>query len=130
MRILSLLALAALPFAVNAAKKTSGGRFEKYHSRFQSSAPIKLDDSSYEDLTTLPRDYATVVLLTALEARFGCNICRDFQPEWELISKSWAKGDRKGESRVVYGTLDFVDGKASFQKVCYGDHVLEPLDSG
>ena len=117
MRLPFCLTLAILPWTIQAAKKSSTNRFEKYHSKALSSSPIKLDDASYEGLTTLPRDYSAVILLTALEARFGCNICRDFQPEWELIGKSWAKGDRKGENRVIYGTLDFADGKLSFQKV-------------
>jgi oligosaccharyltransferase complex subunit gamma len=34
-----------------------------------------------------------------------------------LLAKSWTRGDKKGESRLVYGTLDFVDGKGTFQSV-------------
>lgn len=78
---------------------------------------MKLDDASYEELTKTPRDYSAVVLLTALEARFGCNLCKEFQPEWEILGKSWTRGDKAGESRVLFGTLDFTDGKATFQKV-------------
>lgn len=101
-----------------AAKISPVGRFENFHSKLLSSTPLKLDDASYEDLTRAPRDYSAVVLLTALEARFGCQMCRDFQPEWEVIAKSWTRGDRQGSNRVVYGTLDFTDGKGTFQKVC------------
>ena len=100
-----------------ATKKPPGGTFEKFLSKSLSSSPVKLDDGSYDELTNGPRNYSAVVLLTALEARFGCQLCRDYQPEWDLIGKSWARGDRQGETRVVYGTLDFVDGKATFQKV-------------
>lgn len=100
-----------------AAKSRSIDKFEEYHAKSLSAAPVKLDDASYEDLTTLPRNYSAVILLTAVEARFGCQLCRDFQPEWELIGKSWIKGDRNGETRVIYGTLDFLEGKRTFQKV-------------
>ena len=100
-----------------AAKSRSIDKFEHYHTKSLSSTPLKLDDASYEDLTSLPRNYSTAVILTAIEARFGCQLCRDFQPEWELIGKSWTKGDRNGESRVIFGTLDFLDGKGTFQKV-------------
>lgn len=99
------------------AKPRAIDRFEQYHAASLSKAPIKLDDASYDDLTSLPRDYSAVVLLTAVEARFGCQLCREFNPEWELIGKSWIKGDRNGDTRVVLGTLDFTDGKAVFQKV-------------
>lgn len=102
-------------FAV--AKSHSIDKFEEYHAKSLSTAPVKLDDASYEDLTTLPRNYSAVILLTAVEARFGCQLCRDFQPEWELIGKSWIKGDRNGETRVIYGTLDFLEGKGTFQKL-------------
>jgi oligosaccharyltransferase complex subunit gamma len=52
-----------------------------------------------------------------LEPRFGCMLCRDFQPEWDLLGKSWMKGDKNGATRLVFGTLDFVDGKNVFQSV-------------
>ena len=92
-------------------------KFEGYHSASLSKAPVKLDDASYDDLTSLPRNYTAAILLTAVEARFGCQLCRDFNPEWELIGKSWIRGDRSGETRVVFGTIDFTDGKGTFQKV-------------
>lgn len=116
MRASQLLGLSLLPFVAYAVKKPVG-TFEKYHERFLASAPLKLDDASYEALTAAPRDYGVAILLTALEARFGCALCRDFQPEWDVLGKSWAKGDKKGASRMLYGTLDFTDGKATFQKV-------------
>lgn len=99
------------------AKSRSIDTFEEYHSKSLSTAPVKLDDASYEALTSLPRNYSAVVLLTAIEARFGCQLCRDFQPEWEAIGKSWIKGDRNGATRVIFGTLDFLDGKGTFHKV-------------
>lgn len=99
------------------AKSRSIDKFREYHAKSLSSAPVRLDDASYEDLTSLPRNYSAAVLLTAIEARFGCQLCREFQPEWEVIGKSWIKGDRNGETRVIYGTLDFAEGKGTFQKV-------------
>lgn len=112
-----LLTLTLLPILCLGAKKPSGGTFENYHAKSQSSAPLRLDDASYDELTASPRNHSVLVLLTALEARFGCQLCRDFQPEWDLLGKSWAKGDRLGQSRILLGTLDFADGKGIFQKV-------------
>jgi oligosaccharyltransferase complex subunit gamma len=119
MKCSEILSLALLPLLCLGAKKASQGRFEEYYARFQSSAPLRLDDASYDELTAAPRNHSVVVLLTALEARFGCQLCRDFQPEWDILGKSWAKGDRNGESRTLLGTLDFADGKVTFQKVSY-----------
>ena len=118
MWVLRVVIFTILPLSSFAAKKSSPATFERFHEKFLSSAPLKLDDQSYDILTTAPRDYGVAVLLTALEARFGCVLCRDFQPEWDILSKSWARGDKKGNTRMLFGTLDFTDGKSTFQKVC------------
>jgi oligosaccharyltransferase complex subunit gamma len=120
MRWLPILLSLALPFGSYAAKKSASvDQFEEFHSKAVSSyAPIKLDDKSYKKLTTAPRDYTAAVLLTAMDNRFGCQLCREFQPEWDILAKSWTKGDKKGESRLVFGTLDFADGRDTFVSVC------------
>jgi len=117
MRLLKGLILSLLPAAALAAKKPAADKFEQFHTKALSSAPLKLDDSVYAKLTSAPRDYSVAVLLTALEARFGCALCREFQPEWDLLSRSWTKGDKQGDSRLIFGTLDFIDGKNTFQSV-------------
>ena len=123
MRFLRLAIAALLPSIVVSAKKASGDRFKDYNAQQLSiSKPVKLDDTTYNEITKAPRDYSVAVLLTALDARFGCGLCHDFQPEWELLGWSWAKGDKKQESRLVFGTLDFADGKATFQSVCEEIH--------
>lgn len=117
---LSLALLGAAPSALAAAgasKKTAEERFQLYHSKALSSAPVKLADASYRELTSTPRDYAVAVLLTAMDPRYGCQLCREFQPEWDLLARSWTSGDKKGLSRIVYGTLDFSDGRDIFMSV-------------
>lgn len=91
-------------------------KFERYQS-ISRSAPIDLDDSTFDDLTSKPRDYHTAIILTAREARFGCVLCREVQPEWELIAQSWNKGDNPDGLKLLFGTLDFSNGKGTFQKV-------------
>ncbi|KAF2786991.1 hypothetical protein K505DRAFT_288716 [Melanomma pulvis-pyrius CBS 109.77] len=117
MRWFQILTASVLPFAALAAKKPTGNRFDDFRAKSLSSGPLKLDDASYTQLTKAPRDYSVAVLLTALETRFGCVLCREFQPEWDLLGKSWVKGDKNGASRLLYGTLDFVDGKNTFQSL-------------
>jgi len=114
MKLLIAITASLLPFSTFAAKKSSTGRFDTFRAK---AAPLKLDDASYGKLTNAPRDYSVAVLLTALKPQFGCQLCRDFEPEWELLAKSWTKGDKKGESRLLFGTLDFIDGKGTFQSV-------------
>ncbi|KAB5577550.1 OST3/OST6 family protein [Coniochaeta sp. 2T2.1] len=109
-----LVSVSLLSVGAFGAKKSSEERFKNFHTKALSSSPVKLNDASYKDLTAVPRDYTGLVLLTALEGRYGCELCRQFQPEWELLSRSWTKGDKKGESRVAFGTLDFSDGRETF----------------
>ncbi|KAG8532619.1 uncharacterized protein KY384_002496 [Bacidia gigantensis] len=111
------LLLALLPHICHCARKSTDVNFDEYQSKFLASPPLKLDDNSYEALTSSPRNYSLVVLLTALEARFGCQLCKEFQPEWEVLGKSWAKVSKNGQSRTLFGTVDFNDGKSTFQKL-------------
>ncbi|EOD48058.1 putative oligosaccharyl transferase subunit protein [Neofusicoccum parvum UCRNP2] len=115
MRFLSLATQLLLPLSALAAKKTPPQ--DRFPTLRAQSTPLKLDDGFYSELTSAPRDYAVAVLLTALEPRFGCAMCQDFQSEWNLLAKSWTKGDKLAESRLLFGTLDFVDGKTTFQSL-------------
>lgn len=98
-------------------KVSSEQRFNEFHAMAKGGPAIALKDKTFKSLTSSPRDYSVAVLLTAMEARVGCHLCKEFQPEWDLVSKSWASGDRKGESRLVLGTLDFADGRDVFVSV-------------
>ena len=111
-----LLLATALPLLVSA--KSSEDRFAIHNAKQVSqSGPVSLNDASFAELTKAPRNYTVAVLLTALEPRFDCGACRLFQPEWNLLGKSWVKGDKNQESRLLLGTLDFSKGKNTFQTV-------------
>ncbi|KIW63055.1 hypothetical protein PV04_09933 [Phialophora macrospora] len=116
MRFLRLLALTALSLgaAVSARKAPKTSKFDTYSSN---TAPFELDETSYNDLTASPRDYSLAVLLTARDAKYACGICRDFDPEWSIVGRSWQKGDRSGHTRVLFSTLDFDQGRSVFMKL-------------
>lgn len=97
-------------------------KFATYQS-LSRSGPVDLDTASYEDLTSTPRDYYAVVILTATDPRFGCALCRDFEPEWDLIARSWNKGPKPDDLKVAFGTLDFDNGKPVFQKVRFSPRI-------
>lgn len=111
--ITSLISLVHVVFAAS----PSTDKFEKYQS-LSRVASLQLDDDSYNDITTKPRDYYAAVILTAMDARFGCILCRDFQPEFDLIARSWNKGNKPDDLKLLFGTLDFINGKSAFQRVC------------
>jgi oligosaccharyltransferase complex subunit gamma len=117
MRWFQVLTASLLPFTALAAKKTGDKFIDARAKSLEIGRPLKLDDGGYGSLTKGQRDFSVAVLLTALETRFGCVLCREFQPEWDLLGKSWTKGDKDGQTRTLFGTLDFVDGKNTFQSV-------------
>lgn len=118
MKLLQSLALALLPISCLAANSPTPDRFQTYYSQQRSkSASLTLNDKIFSELTKAPRDYSVAILLTALEAKFGCGLCNDFQPEWELLARSWMKGDKEAASRLLFGTLEFSDGRETFQAV-------------
>ena len=122
MRWLSFLTSSLLCVGTLAAKKKADAGvdiFEGFHSKQLSGSPIKLDDASYKKLVAgTPRDYSSAILLTAMDARYACQLCREFQPEYDLLARSWTKGDKAGESRMVFSVLDFNDGRETFMSVC------------
>ncbi|CAZ81880.1 unnamed protein product [Tuber melanosporum] len=77
---------------------------------------VKLNDTLYTELTAAPRNYSAVVLLTALDQRFNCLLCQEFQPEYELLAKSWIARHRSSDG-LFFGELDFANAKATFQKL-------------
>ena len=118
MRLLSFLKFSLVAATALAASDVSNARFNKFLKKSLTSSPLKLDDATFDELTKTPRDYYVLTLLTAMPAQFGCMLCKQFQPEFDLLGKSWINGDKKGKSRILFGTLDFPDGRVTFQKVC------------
>ncbi|CRG84667.1 Magnesium transporter protein 1 [Talaromyces islandicus] len=107
----ALLCTAGAAFAA----KPKVDKFERFQS-LSHGGPIELNDKTYNEITAAPRDYFTTVLLTAIDSRFGCVLCREFQPEWDIIARSWNKGQVE-DTKMIFGTLDFTDGKETFKKL-------------
>lgn len=114
----ALFSVSLLSIGSLAAKSSEADAFKQFRSQALSSGQVKLDDETYKELTSTPRDYSAAVLLTALEPRYGCQLCREFQPEWDLLARSWTKGDKAGNSRLIYASLDFNEGRNTFLSVC------------
>jgi oligosaccharyltransferase complex subunit gamma len=110
MRLLNFLTAGLLPCIALAATD----RFTEYNAK---SVPMKMDDKMWNELTKAPRDYSIAVLLTAMDPKFGCGLCQEFQSDWDIMAKSWKNGDKASESRLLFGTLDFENGKNTFQSV-------------
>ncbi|KAL4947747.1 hypothetical protein BDW69DRAFT_177804 [Aspergillus filifer] len=116
MKVFNVITSLLFFFPIGLFAASSPDKFEHYQS-LSRAAPVQLDDASYDDITSTPRDYYAAVILTAMEARFGCVLCRDFQPEFDLIARSWNKGSKPADLKLLFGTLDFTNGKAAFQRL-------------
>ncbi|KAL7788174.1 oligosaccharyl transferase [Trichoderma ceciliae] len=114
MRIFQSILPLCLLFGGGLTKKLQADQYEDFYRLSQRTTPLKLIDATYTTLTAAPRNHSVAVLLTALETRFGCQLCQDFQPEWDLLGRSWIRGDKAGDSRLLFGTLDFADGRDVF----------------
>ncbi|KAH8554379.1 hypothetical protein BGW37DRAFT_484603 [Umbelopsis sp. PMI_123] len=75
----------------------------------------KLDSQSFVKTLESPRDYAMVVLLTALGDKFKCTPCKEFDPEFRLVASGYHKNNDKTD--LFFGHLDFEDGQAIFQQM-------------
>ncbi|KAF3919981.1 hypothetical protein AA313_de0209898 [Arthrobotrys entomopaga] len=118
MRLLPLLATAtsllSLSFAQKAHKYTTFTELSS--SNKGTKGTVILNDQLFNELTLPPRNYTSVVLFTALDPRFGCVLCREFQPEYELVATNWFRDHPKHDG-LIFTVLDFSDGKATFQKL-------------
>ncbi|KAF8251164.1 hypothetical protein K440DRAFT_579679 [Wilcoxina mikolae CBS 423.85] len=110
--LLSLLAISPIAFAAGDDKLAKLSQlFTK-----SKSGVIQLNNDLYNDITTTPRDYTAVVLLTALDPKFGCMLCKEVQPEYELLAKSWQKQHKTGDG-LLFSMLDFAKGRDTFMKL-------------
>lgn len=110
----SIPSLLLLPALFSAVLCATSDRFSTLRKK---SFPIKLDDAKFPELIAAPRDYTSVVLLTAMGTQFGCQACHEFQPEWDVLARAWQKGDKKGESRTIFADVDFLNGRNTFQSL-------------
>lgn len=118
MRLFSYITALLCTSGVALAAAAKSDKLEHFKSLSRSD-PIHLDDAKYNELTSAPRDYHVAVMLTATDARFGCALCREFQPEWDLMARSWNKA-QISDINLIFGTLDFSEGKDTFRQVCFG----------
>ncbi|CAG8500430.1 3994_t:CDS:2, partial [Scutellospora calospora] len=77
---------------------------------------LELDSNLYDEFVDKPRNYSLAVLLTALDPQINCIPCKEFDPEFRLVAKSWLdSGDEP--SRLYFGVLDFKNGREVYAKL-------------
>lgn len=136
MRLLgSILPLLAIRHIVSGAAAAAAAEGDDKFAKLQQlstkskSGVLQLTNTLYDDITTAPRNYTAVLLLTALDSKFSCALCKEVQPEYELLSRNWQAQHRKGDG-LIFGMLDFAKGRETFMKVCFFSHLLSSFFFG
>ncbi|KAF5094744.1 hypothetical protein D0Z00_003409 [Geotrichum galactomycetum] len=113
MRFNSLISLAVATFsaAVTVASSADSGIQEKPEVTKllmeASGQAIQLTDKTFETVVNGPRDYDLILLLTAVDMRFGCQFCRALEPEFDIIANSWHGQQSKGtHGGLVFAIAD------------------------
>jgi len=116
--LLPFLALFLLPLSLLVA----AGTVEDNHVRLVELAAanngvIRLDENIYDMLTHPKRTWSATVHFTALDKRRKCSPCREFDPNFNAVAKSWTKVPQQDRDQHFFATADFDSASAVFQKL-------------
>jgi len=62
-----------------------------------------------------PRNYSTVLMLTALAPQRQCGICKEVNQEFQILASSWKYSSGFASNRLFFAMVDFDDGSDVFQ---------------
>ncbi|TFK54867.1 oligosaccharyl transferase subunit OST3/OST6 family [Heliocybe sulcata] len=113
--LLPWLALLCLSLHVLAAKDSAREQLVQLASK--NNGVVRLDEKTYDLLTSPDRDWSAAVHLTALDKRRRCNPCREFDPSWNAVAKAWSTVPRSERDNHFFATLDFDEAPTVFQKL-------------
>ncbi|KAK9456191.1 hypothetical protein V1511DRAFT_496807 [Dipodascopsis uninucleata] len=125
MKLSSYIVFALIAFASAALAASAGKSQQTFDSSNmqrllttskRSSGVIKLTDKNFDSVIDSPRDYAVAVLLTAESPQMGCQLCRQFGPDFALVGHSWNVDHPNGDG-LFFAAIDFKDGQNTFKKL-------------
>jgi len=120
--VVSLLALALLVLATQAAKKggEAGALGEKVEQLMDMSSKrpvIKLNGNKFRDyVKASPRNYSIVVMFTALSPSRQCAICKQASDEYQLVANSY-RYSQFFSNKLFFAMVDFDEGTDVFQSM-------------
>jgi len=112
--ILGLLVFAA--FILNAvAVYSSAWKVEKLNEMIAAEPLLKYDSKAFEKFVEGPRNFSTILMLTAVSGQQNCEPCRLLLPEFQIAANSWAA--LKHPSRMYFAMVDYQSGTEVFNKL-------------
>src|ERR1700761_7267148 len=87
---------------------------------------IDLNVTTFKLLTASDRTWGATVVFTALDDRYQCNPCKEFDPYFKNVAKSWSTVKKsKGRDNFFFATLDIEHGAEIFKTVSiYSLHIF------
>jgi len=105
-----------LSFAsVAVASYSSAWKVEKLNEALISEPLIKYDSKAFEKFVEGPRNFSTILMLTAVTGQQNCEPCRLLLPEFQAAANSWAA--LKHPSRLYFAMVDYQSGSEVFNKL-------------
>ncbi|KAJ8589594.1 hypothetical protein M405DRAFT_852110 [Rhizopogon salebrosus TDB-379] len=124
-----LLALLLLPFSL-AVKQSAHEQLVELAAA--GNGLIKLNEKTFDLLTSPKRDWSASVHFTALSPQRRCAPCKEFDPSFTAVARAWATAPKEQRDQHFFATLDFDDGFAVFQKLGMNSapavHVYSPTE--
>ncbi|KIJ44078.1 hypothetical protein M422DRAFT_252570 [Sphaerobolus stellatus SS14] len=116
MLLLSLLPLFALSAFAAKNSASADPRDQLIALAAEGNGVIKLDDDTYNLLTSPSRNWSAIVQLTALNS-FKCGPCKELDPAFRTLGRAWTKVPTANRNDHFFASLDFEDGKHTFNKL-------------
>ncbi|GJJ12135.1 hypothetical protein Clacol_006376 [Clathrus columnatus] len=107
----------ALVTAKKSAKNTDAVKEKLTLMAAQNNGVIKLNDDTFDLLTSTDRDWSAVVQFTALKSTYKCEPCKQLDPILTTIGKAWNKVNAAERNQHFFASIDFDDGKETFRKL-------------
>ncbi|THH33922.1 hypothetical protein EUX98_g246 [Antrodiella citrinella] len=111
-----ILTLFILPFSLAAPKDSNAIHDELVKLAKANNGVIKLDERTYDLLTSPKRTWSAAVQLTAMDAKRRCAPCKEFDPSFKEVGRSWSTVPAEERNSHFFATLDFDNGMTVFQK--------------
>ena len=86
----------------------------KEHLKKEKTAWLTVTDDTYDLFAKGQRNYSLVLLATALDSRIGCDQCRLFHPDFQLVAQSYESLDG---GDLYFGIVDFGKGRQVFAEL-------------
>ncbi|KAK9461330.1 uncharacterized protein V1516DRAFT_638141 [Lipomyces oligophaga] len=116
-----LFLVSCVGYVLAATAKNKAGTFDSaYMDKLLAMSPdglIRLNELTFDAVIGSPRDYAVAVLLTAEAPSMGCQLCRQFSPDYSLVAHSYHVDHPFSGDGLYIAVLDFKDGQKIFQRL-------------